>query len=56
MDPTPETTVTDAEPRASLTTSSPGVIAAITGLIVVLGLIALGRHTGWTTSGVLQAR
>jgi leader peptidase (prepilin peptidase)/N-methyltransferase len=55
MDPNPLANVTEAEPRKSVTTSSPAVIAVIAAVISLLGVVALVRHTGWTTLVVLQA-
>lgn len=55
MDPSTESAVSESEPRTSVTTSSPALIAVITAVITVFGLIALVRHTGWMTLVVLQA-
>ena len=55
MDPSPQASVSEAEPRTAATTSSPAVIAVIATVIVLFGLAALARHTGWATLVVLQA-
>lgn len=55
MDHNPDSTVSEARPRTSLTTSSPAVIVVIATVVAGFSVIALARHTGWVSLVIVQA-